>query len=113
MENHITYEKGPTASSPTGAASATTKDALSSPSATIWIWATHGKIPTLPRCGGGIKVQSYNGEYAPPPFEKLNRLIEAGPFEVHVARTFNLDQAADAQRALEDHYLGKLALITQ
>ena len=26
--------------------------------------------------------------------DKLNRLIEAGPFEVHVARTFPLDQAA-------------------
>ena len=47
------------------------------------------------------------------PFDKLNRLIEAGPFEIHVARTFNLDQAADAQRALEDHYLGKLALVMQ
>jgi NADPH:quinone reductase-like Zn-dependent oxidoreductase len=61
----------------------------------------------------GIKIQSFDGEYNPPPFEKLNRLIEAGPFEVHVARTFTLDQAVEAQRALDDHYLGKLALITQ
>jgi NADPH:quinone reductase len=72
----------------------------------------NGVEPT-PKERAGIKIQSYDGEYAPPPFEKVNRLIEAGPFEVHVARTFNLDQAADAQRALEDHYLGKLALITQ
>ena len=70
-------------------------------------------VEPIPKGRAGIKIQSYNGEYAPPPFEKLNRLIEAGPFEVHVARTFTLDQAADAQRALEDHYLGKLALITQ
>jgi NADPH:quinone reductase-like Zn-dependent oxidoreductase len=70
-------------------------------------------VQPIPRERPGIKLQSFNGEYAPPPFEKVNRLIEAGPFEVHVARTFNLDQAADAQRALEDHYLGKLALITQ
>jgi NADPH:quinone reductase len=42
--------------------------------------------------------------------EKLNRLIESGPFEVHVARTFALDQAAEAQRALDEHFLGKLAL---
>jgi NADPH:quinone reductase len=70
-------------------------------------------VEPIPKERAGIKIQSYSGEYAPPPFEKLNRLIEAGPFEVHVARTFNLDQAADAQRALEDHYLGKLALITQ
>jgi NADPH:quinone reductase-like Zn-dependent oxidoreductase len=70
-------------------------------------------VQPIPKERAGIKIQSYDGEYAPPPFEKLNRLIEAGPFEVHVAGTFNLDQAADAQRALEDHYIGKLALITQ
>jgi NADPH2:quinone reductase len=70
-------------------------------------------VEPIPKERAGIEIQSYNGEYAPPPFEKLNRLIEAGPFEVHVAQTFNLDQAADAQRALEDHYIGKLALVTQ
>ena len=42
--------------------------------------------------------------------EKLNRLIEAGPFEVHIARTFPLDKAADAHRELDTHYLGKLGL---
>ena len=41
---------------------------------------------------------------------KLNRLIDAGPFEVHVARAFRLDQAAEAHRALGEHYLGKIAL---
>jgi NADPH:quinone reductase-like Zn-dependent oxidoreductase len=41
---------------------------------------------------------------------KLNHLIESGPFEVHVARTFPLEKAADAHRALETHHLGKLAL---
>jgi hypothetical protein len=39
-----------------------------------------------------------------------NCLIEAGPFEVRVARTFRLDHALDAHRALDAHYLGKLAL---
>jgi NADPH:quinone reductase-like Zn-dependent oxidoreductase len=37
-------------------------------------------------------------------------LIASGPFDVHVARTFSLDQAAEAHRALSEHYLGKLAL---
>jgi NADPH:quinone reductase len=69
-------------------------------------------VQPIPKERAGIKIQNYNGEYDPPPFDKLNKLIEAGPFDVHVARTFGLDQAADAQRALEDHYLGKLALIT-
>ena len=70
-------------------------------------------VQPIPKERPGIKIQSFNGEYNPPPFEELNRLIEAGPFEVHVARTFTLDQAVEAQRALDDHYLGKLALITQ
>ena len=70
-------------------------------------------VQPIPKERPGIKIQSFNGEYNPPPFEKLNRPIEAGPFEVHVARTFTLDQAVEAQRALDDHYLGKLALITQ
>jgi NADPH:quinone reductase-like Zn-dependent oxidoreductase len=35
-----------------------------------------------------------------------------GPFEVHVARSFPLDQAAEAHRMLDEHYLGKLALQT-
>jgi NADPH2:quinone reductase len=69
--------------------------------------------------GSGVNVESYDGTPDPQAIEKLNRLIEspeagAGaerrPFEVHVARTFPLDQAANAQRALDEHYLGKLAL---
>jgi NADPH2:quinone reductase len=54
----------------------------------------------------------------PQAIEKLNRLIESsdapgiGPFEVHVARSFPLDQAAEAHRALDEHYLGKLVLQT-
>jgi len=55
-------------------------------------------------------VQAYNGEYQNPPFEQINRLIESGPFDIEVAKTFSLEQAADAQRALDDHYLGKLAI---
>jgi len=57
-----------------------------------------------------ITVQSYNSDPDRDAIQKLNRLIEAGPFKVHVARTFKLDQAASAHRALNQHYLGKLAL---
>jgi len=39
-----------------------------------------------------------------------HRLIESGPFDVHIARMFPLEQAAEAHRALDSHYLGKLAL---
>jgi hypothetical protein len=54
---------------------------------------------------------SYNGEPDPKTFAKLNALIDGGSFEVHIARTFKLEDAAEAQQALHDHYLGKLALV--
>lgn len=73
----------------------------------------NGVMPE-PQAPAGVRLQSYDLLPAlhQKTMEKLNRLIEAGPFEVHVARTFPLHRAADAQRALDDHYLGKLALQT-
>jgi len=55
-------------------------------------------------------IRSYDGMPDSEIFQRLSRLIEAGPFEVHIARVFPLEQAADAQRAPESHYLGKIAL---
>jgi NADPH:quinone reductase-like Zn-dependent oxidoreductase len=63
-----------------------------------------------PKARPGVTVQSYEAEPDRDVIQKLNRLIEAGPFEVHVAQTFPLDQAAKAHAALSHHYLGKLAL---
>jgi NADPH2:quinone reductase len=63
-----------------------------------------------PKAPPGAKVAAYDGEPDREIIDKLNGLIEAGPFEVHIARTFPLEQAADAHRALDEHYLGKLAL---
>ena len=64
-----------------------------------------------PKARHGVAVKGYVGDNArPEDFEKLNRLITSGPFEVHVARTFPLDRAAEAHRALNEHYLGKLVL---
>ena len=71
-----------------------------------------GVMPA-PKAPSGVKVQNYSIEPSPQQIEKLNRLIESGPFEVHVARTFPLDKAADAHRELDKHYLGKLALRPQ
>jgi NADPH2:quinone reductase len=63
-----------------------------------------------PQARSGVVVRSYDGEPDPQAIEKLNRLIESGPFEVHIARTFPLDQAAEALRTLDTHYVGKIAL---
>jgi NADPH2:quinone reductase len=67
-------------------------------------------VEPQPKARPGVKVMAYDGEPDREIIDKLNRLIEAGPFEVHIARTFPLEQAADAHRALEKHHLGKLAL---
>jgi NADPH:quinone reductase len=68
-------------------------------------------VEDVPESRDGVRVMSYNGEPDPQTFAKLNALIDGGPFEVHIARTFKLEDAAKAQRALNDHYLGKPALV--
>ena len=70
-------------------------------------------VEPKPSAQAGVKVSTYDGEPDKEIIDKLNRLIDAGPFEVHVARTFPLERATDAHRALDEHYLGKLALRPQ
>jgi NADPH:quinone reductase len=75
-------------------------------------------VEPRPKPPSGIDAKSYDGMPDPQAIEKLNRLIESsappgtGPFEVQVARSFPLDQVAEAHRALDEHYLGKLVLQT-
>jgi NADPH:quinone reductase-like Zn-dependent oxidoreductase len=67
-------------------------------------------VEPAPRQRPGLTFKQYDGWPDATVIAKLNRLIESGPFEAHVARTFPLEQAAAAHRALDEHYLGKLAL---
>lgn len=67
-------------------------------------------VEPAPKARPGVRAQNYDGMPDPQAIESLNRLIESGPFEVHIARVFRLDQAGEAHQALEEHYLGKLAL---
>ena len=51
-----------------------------------------------PKTPSGISAKAYDGMPDPQAIEKLNRLVESEglpPFEVHVARSFPLDQAAE------------------
>ncbi len=57
-----------------------------------------------------IKVTDYDGWPDQKAIDKLNRLIQSGQFEVHVAHAYPLEEATEAHRALNNHYLGKLAL---
>jgi NADPH:quinone reductase len=63
-----------------------------------------------PRLRPNVQLSGYYGSPDADIIKRFNGLIEAGPFEVHIARTFPLAQVAEAHRVLTSHYLGKLAL---
>ena len=69
----------------------------------------NGVMPA-PKASDRVSVDAYDGEGGREAIGRLNKLIEAGPFEVHVHRVFPLEQAAEAHAALEEHHLGKIAL---
>ena len=69
----------------------------------------NGVMPA-PKASSGVTVKNYNGDPDRALLEKINQLIEAGPFHVNIARTFPLSQAVEALRTLGTHYLGKIAL---
>jgi len=69
----------------------------------------HGVMPE-PKARQNVSVHAYDGEGGREAIERLNSLIEAGSFEVHVDKVFPLADAAAAQAAHEEHHLGKIAL---
>ncbi len=69
----------------------------------------HGVQP-VPAVPDDVHLVGYDGMPDPETIAKLNRLIAAGSFHVHIAQSFPLDRAADAHRALQEHHLGKIAL---
>jgi len=69
----------------------------------------HGVMPE-PTAPDGVEVKAYDGENSPALIDRLNALIDSGPFEVHVDRTFRLEEASQAHKALTEHHLGKIVL---
>jgi NADPH:quinone reductase len=69
----------------------------------------NGVMPE-PAAPDGVEIEAYDGEASPKLIERLNALIDSGPFEVHVDRVFRLEDAGKAHKALGEHHLGKLAL---
>jgi NADPH:quinone reductase-like Zn-dependent oxidoreductase len=67
-------------------------------------------VEPKPIAPAGVKVSSYDGNLDAELIKRLHDLIGTAPFVVHVARTFLLENAAEAQRMLDSHYLGKIAL---
>lgn len=43
--------------------------------------------------------------------ERLNQMIEEGPFEVHLGKAFPLDQVVEAHATLGSHNLGRMVLL--
>ena len=69
----------------------------------------NGVMPE-PKVPDGVSVEAYDGDGGRETLERLNKLIEAGSFAVHVDRVFPFEEAAAAQAALAEHHLGKIAL---
>jgi len=58
----------------------------------------------------GVELKQANAYSDPMLFDQLNRLASIGDFKVHIAQTFPLEEAAQAQEAMNTHYLGKIVL---
>ncbi|MBD2261327.1 NADP-dependent oxidoreductase [Pseudanabaena sp. FACHB-2040] len=69
----------------------------------------NGVMPE-PKAPAGVELKKANGFANPTLLDQLNRLIGIGEFQVHIAQTFRLEEAAQAQSAMRQHYLGKIVL---
>jgi len=69
----------------------------------------HGVMPE-PTAPEGVAIEAYDGEFSRELINRLNKLIDAGPFEVAVDTTFRMEEAGKAHDALNEHHLGKIAL---
>jgi NADPH:quinone reductase-like Zn-dependent oxidoreductase len=69
----------------------------------------HGVMPE-PAAPEDVAIEAYDGETSPQLIDRLNKLIESGPFQVQVDRTFRLEEVGKAHEALTKHHLGKIAL---
>ena len=62
----------------------------------------------LPEDGDG---RSYDGEPSIEAFERLDELVAKAPFHVEIAERFALDATGQAIAAVQQHHLGKLAVV--
>lgn len=68
-------------------------------------------VTPKPAAPPGARITSYDAIRGQQAASKLDHLIASGAFEVHVARAFSLDRVGEAHAALEEHFVGKLALL--
>lgn len=70
----------------------------------------NGVMPE-PKAPDGVELKKVDGFADPMLFDRLNRLVSIDQFQVHIAQTFPLEEAAQAQSAMKQHYLGKIVLL--
>lgn len=63
-----------------------------------------------PQAKQNVEFLTYDGDTSRHGTARLNSLIESGPFTVHIDKTFPLEQAAAAHKALTSHFVGKIVL---
>ncbi len=67
-------------------------------------------VNPAPQGRPGVEAVAYSIEPDRVSFDKLNALISAGPFEVHVDQAFQLSDVVAAHAAMQRHHLGRMAL---
>jgi NADPH:quinone reductase-like Zn-dependent oxidoreductase len=67
-------------------------------------------VEPAPAGPDGARVIAYNGMPDEAIFDRLNRLVESGPFHIEVSRSYTLESAARAQTEVLTHHIGKLTL---
>jgi NADPH:quinone reductase len=67
-------------------------------------------VDPRPKGPEGVDVIAYDGIPSERVLERLNELIEAGPFHLNIGHLYTLEEAARAQQEVLKHHLGKLAL---
>jgi NADPH:quinone reductase len=64
-------------------------------------------VEPVPGGSAGVKVRVFNGMASPEAFDRLNGLVEAGPFRVEIPRVYRLEELPQAHRDVPKHHLGK------
>lgn len=70
-------------------------------------------VTPAPATKPSAAVVRFDGDRTRAATERLNAIIEASTFEVHVAQTFPRQEVRAAHAALDHHYVGKLALVSR
>jgi NADPH:quinone reductase len=67
-------------------------------------------VAPAPQGRPGVEAVVFNAESDRASFNRLNALVGAGPFEVHIDQVFPLSDVVAAHAAMQRHHLGRMAL---